>query len=169
MHMVEKVRGSAGFKAKPKPIIFTEDDGLCDHDGMMSWDRAEPIMRDPTKTGPQGVACFFHFDKCKPEAATKCAFGQAVAARASWGIFLGCCGFSTCPSGAHKYDRCLCPTPLSLTSPVLSPLYHSPTILLSSLLPSPLPSLLPPPLSSLLPSPLAHRSGMGFQCPPMLH
>ena len=104
IHMVEKVRSSAGFKEKPKPIIFTEDDGLCDHDGLMSWTRAEPVMRDPAKTGPQGVACFFHFDKCKPEPNTKCAFGQAVAARASWGLFLGCCGFSTCPAAAHKYD-----------------------------------------------------------------
>jgi len=102
--MADAVRGLRSWNARPMPIVFTEDDGLCDHDGVMNWGRAEQIMKDRRSTGPQGVACFFHFDDCKPEDGTKCAFGQAVAARASWGIFLGCCGFSTCPSGAHKYD-----------------------------------------------------------------
>ena len=55
--------------------------------------------------GAQGAACYFHWgDECAPSSDAKCAFGQAVSAKVSWGLFLGCCGFSTCPSFAHKYE-----------------------------------------------------------------
>ena len=40
-------------------------------------------------------SCYFHFTGCKPNRGTKCAFGLAVAVKASWGLFLSCCSFAS--------------------------------------------------------------------------
>ena len=102
VHMVEKVRGMWSFKQKPKPIIFTEDDGVCVHDGIGNWNRASEIIHDVHLNGG-GSPCWFHFDGCAPEYGSKCAMGAAISVRASWGLFLGCCGFETCPKDSHSY------------------------------------------------------------------
>ena len=106
-NMVDTMRSFADYRRHPKPIVYSEDDGLCAHDGTMSWPRAAQLMHDAEvggTVGGQGSACFFHFDECEPTRSTKCALGQSVAVKVSWGIFLGCCGFSTCPTFAHKYQ-----------------------------------------------------------------
>jgi len=103
--MVDKVRATPTFRMMGgMPIVISEDDGLCLHDGSMSWARAAERMHDRSQNvGGQGVSCWFHWDDCQPSRTSKCALGQAVASRVSWGLFLGCCGFSTCPNFAHKY------------------------------------------------------------------
>ena len=102
VHMVDTVRGMGSYKQKPKPIIFTEDDGVCAHDGIGNWNRASDIIHDVHLNGG-GSPCWFHFDGCSPEYGSKCAMGAAVSVRASWGLFLGCCGFETCPKDSHSY------------------------------------------------------------------
>ena len=155
--MVDIVRMFQEFKARPMPVVISEDDGLCAHDGILHWFEAETLMNNAELTGNiggQGSACYFHWDECHPSRSTKCALGQSVAANISWGLFLvstrgvewaspsnvtavancrcqlllpvllllaaapaaalmiicsvsygqGCCGFTTCPSWAHKYE-----------------------------------------------------------------
>ena len=104
--MVDTMRAFEDYKRFPRPIVFSEDDGLCAHDGTMSWRHASMLMGDAEKgghVGEQGSACYFHWDACAPSKTSTCALGQSVASDVSWGLFLGCCGFSTCPSFAHKY------------------------------------------------------------------
>ena len=86
---VDGVRGNMG--GHRKPIVITEDDGLCTWDGAMTWGQADAPFHRRHQSGPQGVDCYFHFDDCSPTRSTKCAFGQSVAAKASWGLFLSCC------------------------------------------------------------------------------
>ena len=105
--LVDAVRAMRSYPRQHggKPIVISEDDGVCSHDGTMQWSAAERLLNDPKQTGPQGSACFYHFDECAPERASRCAFGAAIAARASWGLFLSCCGFATCHDDHHKYDK----------------------------------------------------------------
>ena len=106
VHMVDEVRAFPEFESSRKPIIFSEDDGLCQHDGSMSWPTAHSIMMDPsTQTFDEGTPCRFHFDTCEPTRESQCAFGNAVAAGVGWGLFLSCCGFRTCPTDSHSYTN----------------------------------------------------------------
>jgi len=103
IHMVEKLRNLRHYRRMP--VVISEDDGLCMHDGTMEWPKAEAAMYSPQNKGPQGVGCKFYFESCAPTRSSKCAFGNAVAAKVSWGLFLSCCGFATCPSWSHDYRR----------------------------------------------------------------
>eukprot|EP00965_Chrysotila_dentata_P192581 6175261-Pleurochrysis_carterae.AAC.4 len=103
VEMVNQVRSLPTYRTMP--VVITEDDGLCEHDGTMEWPIADKAMHDPANTGPQGVKCDFYFETCEPTRNSKCAFGNAVWARVSWGIFLSCCGFATCPAWSHDYNR----------------------------------------------------------------
>ena len=105
--MVDIVRGYNTFKAHPKPILFSEDDGRCAHDGISSWTKAKAAMDDARSFGPDhtGPACFFHFDECTPSRNSACALGQAIEARASWGLYIACCSYSVCPSTAWDYKH----------------------------------------------------------------
>ena len=50
--MVDEVRAMASWPAGGMPIVFSEDDGVCRHDGVMQWSIAEPLMRDSSQMGP---------------------------------------------------------------------------------------------------------------------
>mmetsp|Transcript_42701 Transcript_42701/g.112379 ORF Transcript_42701/g.112379 Transcript_42701/m.112379 type:complete len:857 (+) Transcript_42701:86-2656(+) len=105
-HMVDEVRAMPEFVAKKMPIIISQDDGLCAQDGTMSWDSAHSILLDPrTQLYDEGTSCQFHFDDCEPTRTSNCAFGNAVAAKVGWGLYLSCCGFRTCPANSHSYTH----------------------------------------------------------------
>ena len=107
--MADAVRALPAWASRAVPLIFTQDDGKCSYDGAGSWTAAERIIRgvstspNPTAIGLEGLPCSYHFDTCEPTAASPCPFGNAVAARAGWGLFLTCCGFMTCPVDSHSY------------------------------------------------------------------
>ena len=86
--MVDIVRRFSTFRSHPKPILVSEDDGRCLHDGISVWTDAKSAMMDKSKFGPDhtGPACFFDFDACSPSRSSRCALGQAIAARISWGL-----------------------------------------------------------------------------------
>lgn len=100
--MVDMIRRFSTFRQHPKPILFSEDDGRCLHDGIATWPKAKAAMKDRTKFGPDhtGPACYFHFDECEPKEDSRCALGQAIESRASWGLYIACCSYSVCPSTA---------------------------------------------------------------------
>ncbi len=105
--MVDIVRNFDTFKRHPKPILFSEDDGRCSHDGVSTWERASAAMHDKTKFGwdHTGPACFFHFDECRPDYNSACALGQAIHSRASWGLYIACCSYSVCPATSWDYKH----------------------------------------------------------------
>ena len=118
VYMVDGLRKQADYRKMP--VIVTEDDGLCNYDGHSpgvtgakgvlwpppQWDDAmSDFFYHTPQHGEQGSNCFFYFsgDHCQPTRASKCAFGNAVSAKVSWGLFLSCCSFRDCPSYAHNY------------------------------------------------------------------
>ena len=95
-----QVRSYREWRSEPKPIIFTEDDGLCAQDGTRSWEAAFAIMMSPqTPMGPEGVPCNFHFDDCSPTRTSKCARHSTAAWRQQTEIVP-----SACPP--HTLRRC---------------------------------------------------------------
>ena len=174
--LIDIVRNLRTFKSHPKPVLVSEDDGRCAHDGVSTWPKAKAAMHDKTRFGwdRTGPPCFFHFDECSPSRNSACALGQAVDARVSWGLYIACCSYSVCPYTSWDYSHGFqCPPTnwnasstrqkqafftllKQITGGLPAPTGESPPPPRAPPLPLPSPSLLspPPPSTSYYPPPL---------------